>query len=282
MLRLPAKYAELDAWTSLMHRYDTQSGTVTIAIVGKYVDLKEAYKSLNEALVHGGVANGVGVKLVYVNSEEVTPENAPAHLAGVDGVLVPGGFGTRGIEGKIAAIGYARENGVPFFGICLGMQCAVIEYARNVLGLTKANSEEFDLSTPDPVIYLMREWFDFRTQKVEHRDTTSDKGGTMRLGAYPCVIKPDTKAAEAYGAAETSERHRHRYEFNKSYAAAFEDSGIVLSGLSPDGELVEMVELPSHPWFLGCQFHPEFKSNPMRSHPLFRAFIKAAKKRAKL
>jgi len=277
LLRLPAKNADLEAWTSLMHRYENQTGTVPIAIVGKYVDLKEAYKSLNEALVHGGVANGVAVKLVYVNSEEITPENAAERLAGVNGVLVPGGFGTRGIEGKIAAIGYAREKGVPFFGICLGMQCAVIEYARNVLGLAGANSEEFDLATPHPVIYLMREWFDFRTQKVERRDPTSDKGGTMRLGAYPCVIKPNTKAAEAYGVSETSERHRHRYEFNKDYAAAFEDSGVVLSGLSPDGELVEMVELPNHPWFLGCQFHPEFKSNPMHSHPLFRAFIKAAK-----
>jgi len=277
LLRLPAKNADLEAWTSLMHRYDNQTGTVSIAIVGKYVDLKEAYKSLNEALVHGGVANGVAVRLVYVNSEEITPENAAERLAGVNGILVPGGFGTRGIEGKIAAISYARENGVPFFGICLGMQCAVIEYARNVLGLSGANSEEFDLATPHPVIYLMREWFDFRTQQVERRDPTSDKGGTMRLGAYPCVIKPGTKAAEAYGVAEISERHRHRYEFNKTYATAFEDSGVVLSGLSPDGELVEMVELPNHPWFLGCQFHPEFKSNPMHSHPLFREFIKAAK-----
>jgi CTP synthase len=276
LLRLPAKNADLEPWRALIHRYDNPVGTVSIAIVGKYVDLKEAYKSLHEALVHGGVANGVSVRLVYVNSEEVTPANSAEHFAGINAILVPGGFGSRGVEGKIAAITYAREKGLPFFGICLGMQCAVIEYARNVLGLAGANSEEFDLTTPHPVIYLMREWFDFRTQKTEHRDPTCDKGGTMRLGAYPCVIKPDTKAAEAYGTAEITERHRHRYEFNKAYAAAFEDSGMVLSGLSPDGELVEMVELPGHPWFLGCQFHPEFKSNPMRSHPLFRAFIKAA------
>jgi CTP synthase len=281
LLRLPAKNADLEPWRALIHRYDNPTGTVSIAIVGKYVDLKEAYKSLHEALVHGGVANGVAVRLVYVNSEEVTAENAASHFTGIDGILVPGGFGSRGVEGKIAAIGYARQKGIPFFGICLGMQCAVIEYARNVLGLTGANSEEFDLTTPDPVIYLMREWFDFRTQKTEYRDPTSNKGGTMRLGAYPCVIKPGTKAAEAYGTAEISERHRHRYEFNKAYAAAFEDAGMVLSGLSPDGELVEMVELPGHPWFLGCQFHPEFKSNPMRSHPLFREFVKAAKAQMK-
>lgn len=279
LLRLPAKNADLEPWRALIHRYENPSGTVSIAIVGKYVDLKEAYKSLHEALVHGGVANGVSVRLVYVNSEEVTAENTAEHFTGIDGILVPGGFGSRGVEGKITAIGYARQKGIPFFGICLGMQCAVIEYARNVLGLAGANSEEFDLTTPDPVIYLMREWFDFRTQKTEYRDPTSDKGGTMRLGAYPCVIKPGTKAAEAYGKPEISERHRHRYEFNKAYAAAFEDSGMVLSGLSPDGELVEMVELPGHPWFLGCQFHPEFKSNPMRSHPLFREFVKAAKSR---
>jgi CTP synthase len=279
LLRLPAKNADLEAWRSLIGRLDNPAGSVSIAIVGKYVDLKEAYKSLHEALVHGAAVAGVSVNFVYVNSEEVTHDNAAAVFAGIDGILVPGGFGSRGVEGKIAAIEYARVKGIPFFGICLGMQCAVIEYARNVLGLTGANSEEFDLTTPHPVIYLMREWFDFRTQMVEHRDPSSDKGGTMRLGAYPCVVKPGTKAAEAYGAAEISERHRHRYEFNKTYAADFEESGMVLSGLSPDGELVEMVELPGHPWFLGCQFHPEFKSSPMRPHPLFREFVKAAKGR---
>jgi CTP synthase len=278
LLRLPAKNADLEAWRAMLYRQDHPTGSVSIAIVGKYVELKEAYKSLHEALVHGGAAAGASINFVYVNSEEVTHENAAATFAGIDGILVPGGFGSRGVEGKISAIEYARVSGVPFFGICLGMQCAVIEYARNVLGLTGANSEEFDLTTPHPVIYLMREWFDFRTQKVERRDPTSDKGGTMRLGAYPCVIKPGTRAAEAYGVSEISERHRHRFEFNKAYDTAFEESGMVLSGLSPDGELVEIVELPEHPWFLGCQFHPEFKSNPMRPHPLFREFVKAARK----
>ncbi len=278
LLRLPAKNADLEPWRQLIHRYENPTGSVSIAIVGKYVDLKEAYKSLHEALVHAGCAVGVSINFVYVNSEEVTRENAATTFAGLDGILVPGGFGSRGVEGKIAAIEYARTSGIPFFGICLGMQCAVIEFARHVLGLAGANSEEFDLTTPDPVIYLMREWFDFRTQKTEHRDPSCDKGGTMRLGAYPCVVRPETKAAQAYGVKEISERHRHRYEFNKAYASAFEDAGMVLSGQSPDGELVEMVELPDHPWFLGCQFHPEFKSSPMRSHPLFREFVAAAKR----
>ncbi|MFU2208286.1 CTP synthase [Solidesulfovibrio sp. C21] len=278
LLRLPAKNADLTAWHSMVDRLDNPAGTVSIAIVGKYVDLKEAYKSLHEALVHAGGLAGVSIRFVYVNSEDVTRENAAGYFKGIDGILVPGGFGSRGVEGKIAAIEYARVHDIPFFGICLGMQCAVIEYARHVLGLTCANSEEFDLTTADPVIYLMREWFDFRTKKIERRDPSCDKGGTMRLGAYPCVVKPDTKAAEAYGAGEISERHRHRYEFNKAYAAAFEEGGMVLSGLSPDGELVEMVELPEHPWFLGCQFHPEFKSSPMKPHPLFREFVMAAKR----
>ena len=278
LLRLPAKNADLEAWRSMLHRLEHPAGTVSIAIVGKYVDLKEAYKSLHEALVHAGGICGVSIRFVYVNSEEVDRQNAAATFAGIDGILVPGGFGSRGVEGKIAAIEHARVAGIPFFGICLGMQCAVIEFARNVLGLTGANSEEFDLTTPHPVIYLMREWFDFRSKKIERRDPSCDKGGTMRLGAYPCVVKPDTQAAQAYGPGEISERHRHRYEFNKTYAAQFEESGLVLSGLSPDGELVEMVELPGHPWFLGCQFHPEFKSSPMRPHPLFREFVAAAKR----
>ncbi|WP_029458188.1 CTP synthase [Solidesulfovibrio alcoholivorans] len=278
LLRLPAKNADLEAWRSMLHRLEHPAGTVSIAIVGKYVDLKEAYKSLHEALVHAGGICGVSIRFVYVNSEEVTRENAAATFTGIDGILVPGGFGSRGVEGKIAAIEHARVAGVPFFGICLGMQCAVIEFARNVLGLAGANSEEFDLTTPHPVIYLMREWLDFRTKKLERRDPSCDKGGTMRLGAYPCVVKPDTQAERAYGPGEISERHRHRYEFNKAYAGQFEEAGLVLSGLSPDGELVEMVELPDHPWFLGCQFHPEFKSSPMHPHPLFREFVAAAKR----
>ncbi len=276
LLRLPAKNAKLDSWRDLICRLANPKKTVTIGIVGKYVDLKEAYKSLHEALVHGGVANEAAVELVYVNSENVTAQNVAEKLAGVDGVLVPGGFGSRGIEGKIAAIAFARGNRIPFFGICLGMQCAVIEFARNVLGLEGANSEEFDVTTPHPVIYLMKEWFDFRSKKIERREADGDMGGTMRLGAYPCSVRPDTRAYAAYGELEISERHRHRYEFNKVYAKQFEEAGLGFRGLSPDGERVEIVELTDHPWFLGCQFHPEFKSNPMRPHPLFREFIRAA------
>jgi CTP synthase len=277
LLRLPAKNAELDAWQNLVHKLVNPAGEVSVAIVGKYVDLKEAYKSLHEALVHGGVANDVSVNLVYVNSEEITPENVADRLGGLDAVLVPGGFGSRGVEGKIAAIRFARENKVPFFGICLGMQLACIEFARDVLNLPEANSEEFNRLTPDPVIYLMREWYDFRTKKIEKRDMESEMGGTMRLGAYPCVVKPGTRAQEAYAKPQIEERHRHRYEFNKAYFARMEEKGMIFSGLSPDESLVEMVELPDHPWFLGCQFHPEFNSNPMRPHPLFREFIRAAK-----
>lgn len=277
LLRLPAKNPNLDDWENLVYKLKNPQGQVTIAIVGKYVDLKESYKSLHEALVHGGVANNVKVNLRYINSEELTPKNYKQNLKGVDGILVPGGFGSRGVEGKILAISYARENNIPFFGICLGMQCAVIEYARNVLGLKEANSEEFDPTTPYPVIYLMREWFDYRTQKVQVRDKDSEKGGTMRLGAYPCVLKKNTKAYLAYQQEEIMERHRHRYEFNKKYASDFEQAGLLISGTSPDGELVEIVELKEHPWFVGCQFHPEFKSNPMRPHPLFRDFISSAK-----
>jgi CTP synthase len=277
LLRLPAKNAELDAWQNLVHKLVNPAGEVSVAIVGKYVDLKEAYKSLHEALVHGGVANDVSVNLVYVNSEEITPENVADRLGGLDAVLVPGGFGSRGVEGKIAAIRFARENKVPFFGICLGMQLACIEFARDVLNLPEANSEEFNRLTPDPVIYLMREWYDFRTKKIEKRDMESEMGGTMRLGAYPCVVKPGTRAQEAYAKPQIEERHRHRYEFNKAYFARMEEKGMIFSGLSPDESLVEMVELPDHPWFLGCQFHPEFNSNPMRPHPLFREFVRAAK-----
>ncbi len=276
MLKLPAKNPTLKPWRDLVHKLDNPHGEVSIGIVGKYVDLREAYKSLHEALVHGGVANDVNVNLVYVNSEELNDANVAEQLANLSGVLVPGGFGSRGIKGKIRAIQYARENKIPFFGICLGMQCAVIEYARNVMGLD-ADSQEFDENTENPVIYLMTEWYDFRRNCTETRCENSDKGGTMRLGGYPCVLKPDTAAYKAYGVQEISERHRHRFEFNKAYAPQFEEAGLVFSGLSPDEALVEIVELPEHPWFLGCQFHPEFKSNPMRPHPLFREFIAAAK-----
>ena len=276
LLRLAAKNPDLQQWKDLVHTLHNPRTEVSIAIVGKYVDLKEAYKSLHEALTHGGVANTAAIRFLYVNSEEITSENVATMLASADGILVPGGFGIRGVEGKIAAITHARENKIPFFGICLGMQCAVIEYARNVISLTKANSEEFDLTTPDPVIYLMKEWFDFRKKCVQRRDMTSEKGGTMRLGAYPCVIEKDTRAFEAYGSVEVSERHRHRYEFNSSYQSRFEEAGLTISGLSPDKSLVEIVEIKDHPWFLGCQFHPEFTSTPMQPHPLFREFIRAA------
>ncbi|WP_029894826.1 CTP synthase [Desulfohalovibrio reitneri] len=281
LLKLPAKNAELAPWEDLIEKLEHPSGEVSIGIVGKYVDLKEAYKSLHEALIHGGVANDVQVNLVYVNSEDLTRDNVAKQLKGLDGVLVPGGFGSRGVPGKVESIRFARENKIPFFGICLGMQCACIEAARNVLGIEGADSEEFHPDTEEAIIYLMTEWFDFRSQCMERRNKDSDLGGTMRLGGYPCVVKHDTKAWDAYGEENISERHRHRYEYNQKYMAAMEEQGYVFSGTSPNGELVEIVELKDHPWFLGCQFHPEFKSRPMRPHPLFREFIKAAKQRAK-
>ncbi len=276
LLRLPAKNADLSPWEDLVKKFNNPKGEVTIGIVGKYVDLKEAYKSLHEALIHGGIANDVAVKLEYLPSDKITAKNVANRMKGLDGIIVPGGFGSRGVEGKIECIRYARENKVPFFGICLGMQCAVIEFARNVCGLD-ANSEEFNPSTKEPVIYLMKEWYDFRSKKIECRDQDSDKGGTMRLGSYPCKLVKDTKAHEAYKLASIEERHRHRFEFNNKYIDTFKEKGLILSGVSPDDSLVEIVELPNHPWFLGCQFHPEFKSRPMDPHPLFREFIRAAK-----
>jgi len=275
MLKLPAKNPDLTKWRELLHAQNNLGKRVRIGIVGKYVDLKESYKSLHEALIHGGVANNADVELVHINAEDLTEDNLEEQFRDVDGVLIPGGFGTRGIEGKILASGYARKKGVPFFGICLGMQCAVIEYARNILGYEGANSSEFDADTPYPVIYLMTEWYDARRQCLHKRDANSDKGGTMRLGAYPCRIKPQTRVYEAYGQTEISERHRHRYEFNNAYAEDFDAAGMILSGNSPDNSLVEIVELEDHPWFVGCQFHPEFQSNPMRAHPLFRDFIRS-------
>jgi CTP synthase len=282
LLRLPARNAELEPWRKLVHACASPESRVTIALVGKYVNLKEAYKSLHEALMHGGIANRAAVDLRYVNSEEITSDNAADMLRDVDGILVPGGFGYRGVEGKIQAIRYARESRTPFFGICLGMQCAVIEFARNTAGLPQADSEEFDGAAQDRVIYLMTQWFDARTEAIERRDATSDKGGTMRLGAYPCRLQAGSKAHGAYGCAEVRERHRHRYEFNNAYLDLFREKGMAFSGLSPDGSLVEIVELPDHPWFLGCQFHPEFKSNPMNPHPLFRDFIRAAREKKEL
>jgi CTP synthase len=214
--------------------------------------------------------------LDFVDAEKVGSAPVQKQLARADGILVPGGFGSRGIEGKIKAIRYAREHKVPYFGICLGMQMAVVEFARHVAGLRGAHSTEFDPGAKAPVIYLMKEWFDYKTGTVQRRDESSEMGGTMRLGAYPCTLQNPSLAFEAYGAAEISERHRHRYEFNNDYLEPLRKAGLITSGTSPDGNLVEIVELPDHPWFLGCQFHPEFKSRPMAPHPLFRSFIRAA------
>ncbi|MCG8551324.1 MAG: CTP synthase [Desulfobacterales bacterium] len=280
-LNIWARSPRIDGWREMVERLKHPRHYVSIAIVGKYVDLTESYKSLNEALTHGGISNDTKVNLEFVDSSTLTRENVDGVLSKVDGVLVPGGFGSRGIEGKILAAGYARKNKVPFFGICLGMQMAVIDIARNLAGLEDANSEEFDADTPYPVIYLMKEWVDEQTGKVETRDESSDKGGTMRLGAYPCLLAEDTFAMHAYRAENISERHRHRFEFNNEFKDKLVESGLVISGTSPDHGLVEIVELKDHPWFLGCQFHPEFKSKPMAPHPLFKAFIRAALKNKK-
>jgi len=268
-------------WEQLVYKIKNPQHTVTIGITGKYVDLKEAYKSLHEALVHGGIANNAQVELKYIAADELETGEATDQLKECDGILVPGGFGSRGMEGKIQAITYARKKKVPFFGICLGMHMAVVEFARAIARMDGAHSTEFDKETPFPVIYLMKEWFDFRTGKTEVRDENSDMGGTLRLGAYPCKLVEGTLAHTAYQQEEISERHRHRYEFNNLFRERLEKAGLVVSGVSPDGTLVEIVELRDHPWFLGCQFHPEFKSKPMRPHPLFRDFIKAALKNKK-
>jgi CTP synthase len=266
----------VEPWERLVRKIKNPKNQVTIGITGKYVDLTESYKSLHEALIHGGIANDAKVNLQYISADGLEDGTDLEKLDNCDGILVPGGFGSRGMEGKIQAVTYARERKIPFFGICLGMQLAVVEFARNIAGIEGAHSVEFNHATPHPVIYLMTEWFDFRTGKIEKRDQDSDMGGTLRLGAYPCILKPGTFAAAAYGQEEISERHRHRYEFNNAYRQQLEEAGLIVSGTSPDGTLVEMVELADHPWFLGCQFHPEFQSKPMQPHPLFRDFIKAA------
>jgi CTP synthase len=275
-LNIWTRAPRLDVWEDLVKKLEEPEASVTIAIVGKYTDLTESYKSLNEALYHGGIPNNCKVNLTFIDSDKIGESNYKKILGSSDGILVPGGFGSRGVEGKIHAARFARENKVPFFGICLGMQIAVAEYARNVAGMPNANSTEFDKKTEYPVIYLMKEWYDFKTGTMQKRDIYSEKGGTMRLGAYPCVIEEGTFAYQAYQKKEISERHRHRYEFNIEYKEKLEESGLILSGISPNGELVEIVEIKDHPWFLGCQFHPEFKSRPLDPHPLFREFIKAA------
>ena len=265
LLNIWSRAPELTGWERVVHRLKSPQAEVEIGLVGKYVDLVESYKSLNEALMHGGIGNDCRVNLHHIDSEEVEKRGAPTLLADMDGILVAPGFGSRGIEGKIAAVRHAREHGVPYLGICLGMQVAVIEFARNVSGLRGANSTEFNATPPYPVVDLL----------PEQRSVT-EKGATMRLGSYPCVLAAGSKAAAAYGAGEISERHRHRYEVNNDFREALTGHGMLISGASPDRRLVEMIELPQHPYFVGCQFHPEFKSRPQAPHPLFQAFVGAA------
>ncbi|MBI5966766.1 MAG: CTP synthase [Deltaproteobacteria bacterium] len=265
LLNIWTRAPRLESWEAIVQAIKNPRGAVGIAIVGKYVNLKDSYKSLNEALVHGGIANRCRVNLHYVDSESVQREGCERFLSGVDGILVPGGFGNRGIEGKIMAVNHARTRRIPFLGICLGMQLAIVEFARNVCGLEGANSSEFDAGTPHPVIALLPE-----------QQSVVEKGGTMRLGAYPAVLQEGSLAHQAYQELHISERHRHRYEVNNNYRQLLAEKGIVFSGLSPDGKLVEISELQDHPWFLGCQFHPELKSRPQAPHPLFREFIHAA------
>jgi CTP synthase len=255
----------LEAWEEVVNKFHNPAQQVCVAIVGKYTNLTDSYKSLNEALVHGGIANDCRVNLKFVDAEKIEKEEAVKYLADVDAVLVPGGFGDRGIEGMILAAEYARENKIPYFGICLGMQMAVVEYARNVCKLSNANSSEFNPESPHPVIDLLPE-----------QRTVKEKGASMRLGAWPCVVEAKSFAYTAYGKKEISERHRHRYEFNNKYKKKLTDKGLRITGMSPDGRLAEIVEIKDHPWFLGCQFHPEFKSKPTKPHPLFKRFIEAA------
>jgi len=257
----------LERWERVVAVLKKPEQRVRIAMVGKYVDLTESYKSLNEALTHAGVSHGVGVDIEYVDSDKLEG-SALDGLRSVDGILVPHGFGSRGAEGKIQAVQFAREHEIPYFGVCYGLQMAVVEAARNLAGLAGANSTEVDAKTPHPVIDYMKD-----------QSALAATGGTMRLGSYPCRIVPDTLAARAYGKTEISERHRHRLEVNPEYHQRLRDAGLVISGLSPDGQLVEIIEYPDHPWFLGCQFHPEFQSNPFEPHPLFRAFVGAAVRR---
>jgi len=265
MLNIWSRAPELTGWERVVHRLKSPQTEVEIGLVGKYVDLTESYKSLNEALIHGGIGNDCRVHLKHIDSEEIERIGAAPVLEGLDGILVAPGFGSRGIEGKIEAVRYARERGKPFFGICLGMQVAVIEFARNVAGLKGANSTEFDARAPYPVVDFL----------PDQRNVT-EKGATMRLGSYPCVLTAGTLAAAAYGTREIQERHRHRYEVNNDYTDTLVSKGLRISGTSPDRHLVEMIELPEHPYFVGCQFHPEFKSRPQTPHPLFQSFVAAA------
>ena len=273
-LNLDVPEADLSEWEQVVYNLEHPESSVTIGMVGKYVELTESYKSLSEALNHAGIHTRTKVNIRYFDAEDLEA-NGTGSLSTVDAILVPGGFGLRGIEGKIAAVQYARENKVPYLGICLGMQAAVIEYARNVAGLVDAHSTEFNIETPYPVIAMITEWQD-ADGSVQTRDMSSDMGGTMRLGGQDCVIKKDSLIHDLYNRDVIHERHRHRYEFNNAYRDQLEQAGLVLSGTSTDGELVEVVELADHPWFVGCQFHPEFTSSPRDGHPLFKGFILAA------
>ncbi len=263
LLGFGGRACDLTAWRELARRERNREGSVTVALVGKYVALPDAYLSIVEALNHAGIEAGKKIKILWINAEQVTDENVADLLRDAQGVLVPGGFGARGLEGKMTAIRYARENKIPFLGLCLGMQMTCVEFARHVLNLTQAHTTEADPNTPDPVIDLMPD------------QNLQTMGGTMRLGAYPCRLKEGTLARRAYGQEMVSERHRHRYEFNNAYREAFEKAGLVFSGINPDRDLAEIVELPGHPFFLAVQFHPEFKSRPDKPHPLFRAFVQA-------
>ena len=265
-LHLDTKEPDLRGWAAMVDKILNPPHQVRIAVVGKYTELADSYKSIHEALVHGGIANDAGVQIVWIASDRFTDqETAGELLAGYDGLLVPGGFGVRGVEGMLEAIGWARDHKLPFFGICLGLQTAIIEFARNVCKIPDTNSSEFAPECENPVIALMRS-----------QEGIQEMGGTMRLGAYPCRLRPGSRAAQAYNATEVSERHRHRYEVSNAYRDVLAEYGMRCSGLSPDGSLVEMIELPDHPWFIGCQFHPELKSRPMRPHPLFAGFVGAA------
>jgi len=274
--RLDAPPADLSEWQRVVETMAHPTGEVDIAMVGKYVHLVDAYKSINEALTHAGAHTRTRVNIHYIDSEQIESDGAEAHLHGMDAILVPGGFGNRGIEGKIEAVRYAREHRVPYLGICLGMQVAVIEFARNVAGLTGAHSTEFDPNTPYPVIALITEWLDSRG-RIERRSEQEALGGTMRLGAQQCRLRAGTRIRELYGQEVISERHRHRYEFNNQFLDVLEEAGLMVAGRSIDGRLVEVVEVPDHPWFVACQFHPEFKSTPRDGHPLFMGFVAAAR-----
>lgn len=271
--------ADLHEWEAVVAAQKEQTSCIKVAMVGKYMNLSDAYKSLNEALIHAGIHTKTKVEIVYIDAELIEKEGTNV-LQGVDAILVPGGFGERGIEGKIQTIRFARENKVPFLGICLGMQTAVIEYARHVVGLKQANSTEFDKTTPYPVVAMISEWTEL-DGRINIRDEKSDLGGTMRLGAQPCQLLPSSLASQGYGKYEITERHRHRYEINNQYIQQLVEKGMVVSGKSIDNNLVEMIEIPDHPWFLACQFHPEFTSTPRDGHPLFNAFVLAGRSKKK-